>query len=242
VPIVCADVDPPIEGIVCTREVGVAMVGSAAMPTVGCIEAPIAGSDEGALVVPIVGVVDMRLVLAPTVESVVPVADVAVANPVESVVVAELVVLSDVIRGNIPAEGPIPSLAAKELKSVAAPNPRVASKASKSGSTAAGMITPMSGGKLNVVVLGTIDTVVPKAPDAPPAAVPVVNVEVCANAAQGIAMSAAGAIHPKILFIPPPCPNLDIRIDHRRARVVPRGAWDKRTIRSKSFRSAFVRV
>ncbi len=218
----CADVDPPMEGIVCTREVGVAMVGSAAMPTVGCIEAPIVGSDEGVLVVPIVGVVDMRLVVAPTVESVVPVDDVAVPSVVESVVVPELVVLSDVIGGSIPAEGPTPSLAAKELKSVDAPNPRVASNASKSGSTAAGMITAVSGGKFNVVVLGTADVVVPKAPVVPPAVLPVVNVEVCANATQGIAMSAAGAIHPKILFIPPPCPNLDVRIDHRRARVVPR--------------------
>jgi hypothetical protein len=202
VPIV-ADVEPPIERIGCTREsveVGVAVL-IPAIPTVGCVEVPIVGTDDGVLVdAPIVGVVEVRLVGVPTVERVVPVATDDVVP--ESVVVVDPVVPSEVSGGSTVAEGPTPSLAANELKSVGAPNPRVASKASKSGSAAAGMITPVSGGKFSVVV-GTVDVVVAVPLGVPPG--PVADVEVCANATQGVAMSATGAIHPMILFIRPPC-------------------------------------
>jgi hypothetical protein len=200
-----ADVDPPMEDIVCALEsveVGVETVCIPAIPMFGCVDVPIVGTDDGVLVeAPIVGVADVRLVVAPTVERVVPVPVDDVAP--KSVVVADPAVPSEVSAGNLVAEGPTPSFAAKELKSVAAPNPRVASKASNSGSAATGTVTAVSGGKLNVA-LGTVDVVV-MPPVGPPGGVPVLMVDVCANATQGVAMSATGATHPMILFIPPPC-------------------------------------
>ena len=55
-----------------------------------------------------------------------------------------------------------------------------------------------------------------------PHAVPELSVEDCAWATQGVAMSAMGATHLTVRFIPPPCANLHVHIDHCRACVVPR--------------------
>ena len=182
-PIVAAEVDPPIEGMLCTRgsvEADAAIVRIPAIPTVGCVEVAIAETDDGVLV---------------------PASDVVVVP--ESVVVADPVVVpSEVSAGSIVAEGPTPSFAAKELKSVVAPKPKVASKASKSGSAKPGTITAVSGGKLNGAA---VDVAVTTPPVVPPSAVPVVNVEACAKATHGVAMSATGATQLTSLFIPPPC-------------------------------------
>jgi hypothetical protein len=218
VPIVGDDVDLPID-IVCTREiveVGVPIVRVAAVPTIDCVEVPIAGIDDGELVeAPIVGVVDV-----PIVESDVPIAgDDVVSSVCEPVVEAEPNVPSEVRAGRVAAaEAPTPNLAAKELKSVVAPKPRVASKASNSGSGAVGTMTAVSLGNVNVGLVGAGDAVV----TTPPSALPELNVEDCANATPGIATSATGAIHPMILFISPPCRTPYVNIDHGRARVVPR--------------------
>jgi hypothetical protein len=213
-----AGVEPPIAGMDWTREsvdVAIAAVRIPGIPTVDCVEATIVGTDDGALVdIPIVGVV-VRLVVAPTVEMV------PVDVVLESVVVVDAVVPREVSAGSIVAEGPTPSFAAKELKSVDSPSPRVASKASKSGSDETGVITVVAAGTVTVLKLGTAAVVVPMVPGAPvvpvvpPTAVPVLNVEVCANATQGVAMSATGAIHRVILFIPPPCRT---RRSHRPTR------------------------
>jgi hypothetical protein len=194
------EVDAPIEFIGCRREIvdfGVPMDRIAAIPTVGCVRVPIVGTDDGELVdAPTVGVVDV-----PIVETAVPiVADDVAPSVCESVVRVDPVVPSEVIAGSVEAEGPMPNFAAKELKSVAPLKPRVASKASKSGSDAAGMMGAVSVGNMNSLVLGTEEGVV-----ATPPAVPDVSVETCACATHGIAMTATGAIHRMILVIPPPC-------------------------------------
>jgi hypothetical protein len=169
---------------------------------------PSAEPPEGVLVdIPIAGVDDVS-VPVPLVESVVPIAaaDVDdVAPSVESVaVVADPIVVSEVRAGRVAAAvEPIPNLAAKELKSVGAPKPRVASKASNSGSGAVGTMTAVSGGSVNVLVPGAVVVIVPV--PAPPGAAAEANGEVCASATQGVAISATGAIQPTILFTPPPC-------------------------------------
>lgn len=158
----------------------------------------------------------------------VPVARVDVVPPVcEPVVGADPVVLSEVSAGSLAADGPTPNLAAKELKSVAAPKPKVASKASKSGSDEAAEIGVVTiGGNVTVLGLGTVD-VVPK----PPTVEPEFGVENCACATQGVAISATGASHARSLFIPPPCPTLRVHIDHGGARVVPRAGNANRSMR-----------
>ena len=175
----------------------------------GCIEVPIAGSNDAGLVdAPIVGAVDVPTAgpgEVPIVEVVVvPIGvDDVVPNICEPLVESDPVVPSEVSAGSLAAaEGPIPNLAAKELKSVAAPRPRVSWNASNSGSDAAGVMTTLTIGGVNVLVLGTVDVVVvvPVAPNV----VPELNVENCACATQGVAISATGAIHPMIPFISPP--------------------------------------
>jgi len=232
VPIVGADVDLPIEDIGCTREseVGVGVVRIPAIPTVGCVEVPIDGTDDGALVgAPIGGVVEAKLLTVPTVERVVPVTADGVVP--EAIGVADPVVPSEPSAGNIVAEGPIPSFAAKELKSDGAPNPRAASKASKSGSAPAGMTAAVAGGKLNAGVLGAVGAAVPM----PPAPV------VCPNATQGVAMSAAGAIHPMIRFIPPPCRTPTSGADRRACGSARRIGQEDYTVEelSKCFRPGY---
>ena len=164
-----------------------------------------------------------------------PVARVDVVPTVcESVVGADPVVLSEVSAGSIVADGPTPNLAAKELKSVAVPKPKVASKASKSGSDAAAEIGVVTiGGNVTVLVLGAVDVVVP------PNVEPEFGVENCACATHGVAISATGASHPRSLFIPPPCLTLHVHIDHGGARVVPRGGDDNRTMRGRGGFEAF---
>jgi hypothetical protein len=202
-PMLGGGADPPIEGIGCTREivdVDIAMVRIAA---VGRVRVPMAGIDDGELVdAPIVGAIDV-----PIVETVVPIAvDDIAPNVCESVVRADSVVPSEVSPGSV-AEGPIPNFAAKESKSVVAPKPRVASRASKAGSDAMAAIGAVSVGNVDVLALGTekVGVVTPPVVVTPPIVVPELNVEGCACATQGIAMSATGAIHPMILCMPPPC-------------------------------------
>jgi hypothetical protein len=213
------EVGPPTEGIVCTRpivEVGVPMLRVAAVPTIACAEAPVAGIDDGELVdAPIDGALAVPIVerVGATSE------DDAAPSVCESVVEVDPVVPSEVSAGSVAkAEAPIPNFAAKELKSLVKAKPSVASKASKAGSDAAGMIAAVSVGNVSVSGLATVEVVVPK----PPIVGPALNVD-CAAAIQGVAMSATGATHPVILFISPPCSNLHVQIDHRRTRVVPRG-------------------
>ena len=234
-PMIDGDVDPPVEVVLCAREVvdvGVPTGRIAATPIVGCIEVPIVGIDDGELVdAATVGVVDAPIgVNVPIVERVVLLV-VDVVSVVEPVVDADpAVVPKEVSGGSVPAEGPIPNRAAKELKSVAAPRPRLASKASKSGSDVVG-VGAVIVGRVDVVVLGAVDVVVtmPLVEVGDPG-VEVVDpkVEVCACATHGVAMSTTGAIHPTILFIPPPWPSetaaLRYDIDHARAREVPRGS------------------
>ena len=200
--------------------VGIAPVRVEAVPTVGSIELPIGAIDDGRVGsdASAVGlaVLTAEVVGVPVLERVVPV----VAVVVESVVVVELPV-SEVRAGSVAkAEVPTPNRATKVLKSVVSPKPRVASNASKSGSGAVGVTTPVSGGNENVVVLTGAVVVA-----GPPNALLEVGVVACANAAQGVATSARGASQPKILRIAPPCENLHVHIDHGRARVVPRGTW-----------------
>jgi hypothetical protein len=203
-------------------ELSVPPVRIEAVPTFGNIEVPIAAIDDGRLGNPAVAVglvvPTAEVVGVPVLERVVPV----VAVVVESVVVVELPV-SEVRAGSVAkAEVPTPNRATKVLKSVVSPKPRVASNASKSGSGAVGVTTPVSGGsEYEGVLVGATDVVV-----VPPNVVPEVGVVVCANAAHGVATSAMGASQPKILRIAPPCQNLHVHIDIGGARVVPR---DERT-------------
>jgi hypothetical protein len=226
-PMVAGDVNPPLEGVLWMREVvdaAIPTVGSAAIPTVGCIEVPIAGIDDGELVdTPIIGVVD-----APIVVDVPSVVALAVGDDVVSVVADPVVeadppvVPREVSGGSVTAEGPTPNLAANELKSVAAPKPRLASKASKSGSDVVGVIGAMAG-NVNVVVLGAVDVVVTRPPVVE---VGDPRVDVCACATHGAAMSATDAIHPMILISPPrPTEIAALRkdIDHGGPRGVPCG-------------------
>jgi hypothetical protein len=213
-PTVEGDVGPPVKGVLWAREivaVGAPAVRIPAVPTVGCIEIPIAGIDDGEIVdAPTTGVVDDPIVVdVPVVEGAVPIEDDVVSGVVEPVVDADPdVVPSEVSGGSVTADGPTPNRAAKELKSVAAPKPRVASKASKSGSDAVGAIGVAMAGKVSVVVVGAADVVVTMPPvvvGAPEVGEP--KVEVCACATHGVAMSTTGAIHPMIPFISPPWPT-----------------------------------
>jgi hypothetical protein len=184
-PMVEGDVDPPLEAVLCAREVddvGVPTVRIAAIPMFGCIEVPIVGIDVGELVdAPTVGVVaapigvDVPIVVdVPIAEEVVPVVGDAVVSVVgEPAVEADPPVVPREVRaGSVTAAGPTPNRAAKELKSVVAPKPRVASKASKSGSGAVGVIGVATAGGVNAVVVGAVDVVVTM----PPVVVPPVVV------------------------------------------------------------------
>jgi hypothetical protein len=182
-----------------------------------CVEVPIAGIEDGELV----GAPPVGVLATPIVERVVPInGDDVVPSVCDPVVGVDPVVpSSEVSAGSVVAEGPIPSFAAKASKSVVPAKPRVASKASKAGSDAAGMTTAVSVGNVSVLGLETVGAVVPM----PPIAVPELSVEDCAWATQGVAMSAIGATHLTVRFIPPPCANRHVHIDHCRACVVPRG-------------------
>jgi hypothetical protein len=165
------------------------------------VDVPIAGVAD----VPIAGVVDV-----PIVESVVPIGDDdAVPDVSESVVEADPI--KDVRAGSVAAaEAPIPNLAAKELKSVTVCKPRVARKASKSGSDAVAVMGVTVVGTVSALVLVAVDVIgtVPKLPKpevGDDGEVGEVNVEVCACASHGVAMSAKGAIHSMILCMSPPC-------------------------------------
>ena len=206
-PMVAGDVKPPLDGVLCTREVVDAVVPTlriAAIPTVGCIDGELVDT-------PIVGVVDALIVLVVPIVVVLLVGDDVVSVVGEPVVEADPpVVPKEVSAGSVTAAGPTPNLAAKELKSVAAPKPKVASKASKSGSDVVGMMGVAMVGNVNVVVVGAVDVVVTM----PPVEVGEVGdpkVEFCACATHGVAMSTTGAIHPMILFISPPWPTKLLR-------------------------------
>lgn len=126
-------------------------------PIVGVVDEPI-----GAVDVPIVGVLDAPIaerVVSVASDDVVPAAGEPPAKPDPAVVPSE------VSGGSVEAEGPTPSLAAKESKSVGPANPRVASKASNAGSDEAGA----TGVALRV---GNVSESMPETPDVVVVAVP----------------------------------------------------------------------
>jgi len=217
-PIAESDVDPPVVDAVCARaigELGVPLSLMAVAPMLDCAATSDGIAADGLVDVPIVGMVDVPMrvdvpievdaatvgvVGVPIDERDVPLVRVEVVPSVESVVVADPV-CREVRAGSVVAEGPTPSLAAKELKSVACPKPRDASKASKSGSDEIGVIgVAMDNVDMPPVVVGTVDVVVVM----PPSVVVGPKVGACACATQGVTRSATGAISPMILFMPPP--------------------------------------